>query len=63
MFLINRQHQQFEGDFVLKRISFVTILDRFTFNEDSRFDKILNNNETWSFMTRNIPFFECPDKV
>lgn len=48
--------------FVLKSGSFKHYVDRFNKMENENVQQAIPNDSAWSWMQKNIPLFECPDK-
>ncbi|MGC4102895.1 MGH1-like glycoside hydrolase domain-containing protein [Ferruginibacter sp.] len=47
---------------VLKQASFKHYVDRFNTMEDENIKQAVPNDSAWSWMQKNIPLFECPQK-
>ncbi|MEX6687335.1 hypothetical protein QTN47_07505 [Danxiaibacter flavus] len=47
---------------VLSSASFKHYIDSFNANDDELYKQFVPNNQAWTFLENNIPFFECPDK-
>jgi hypothetical protein len=53
----------FASDFsVLKPAAFAHHLERFNALEDENVTNFVANAQSWDWLQRNIPFFECPDR-
>lgn len=46
---------------ILNRSSFSHYVDRFNSMEDENYTNTISNAESWSWVQKEIPFFECPD--
>jgi hypothetical protein len=53
---------QAKKDFVLKPSSFKYYVDYFNNMEDENIKQAIPNDSAWSWMQKNIPLFECPQK-
>ena len=49
--------------FVLSALSFKHYIDEFNQNDEELYGQLFSNEKAWDFLTQNIPFFDCPDKV
>lgn len=47
---------------VLKAISFRHYIDTFNANDNEIYKQHIPNSESWKFLEKNIPLFDCPDK-
>ncbi len=47
---------------VLKPASFAHYINRFNSMEDENVTNFISNAESWNWLQKEIPFFECPDK-
>ena len=50
-----------ENPLVLKLDSFAHYIERFNSMEDENVTNCISNAESWSWLKKEIPFFECPD--
>jgi Trehalase len=51
----------FAADPILKPDSFSHYIDRFNSMEDENVTNFISNTNSWSWLSKEIPFFECPD--
>ncbi len=47
---------------ILKSETFKTYIDTFNTNDEELYKNTYPNVQTWDFLQKNIPLFECPDK-
>lgn len=47
---------------LLDRASFRHYVDAFNRDDKEDVAGLIHNSESWDWMTKNVPFFECPDK-
>ena len=47
---------------VLKAATFKVYIDSFNSNDNELYKQYYPNSEAWSFLAKNIPLFNCPDK-
>jgi hypothetical protein len=47
---------------VLKPADFAHHVEKFNAMEDENFTNAISNTDSWSWLQKEIPFFECPDK-
>ena len=48
---------------VLNRESFKHYIDSFNVNDLELYPQYIPNNQSWKFLSENIPFLDCPDKM
>ncbi|HZK64646.1 MAG TPA: glycosyl hydrolase family 65 protein [Puia sp.] len=48
---------------VLNRESFKHYIDSFNVNDQELYPQYIPNNQSWKFLSENIPFLDCPDKM
>ena len=51
----------FAAEPVLKPASFSHYIDRFNSMEDENVTNFVSNADSWNWLSKEIPFFECPD--
>lgn len=56
------EQRQRDSMFVLDRSAFKYHVDFFNTMEPENIVNYISNRQSWTWMTVNIPFFECPDK-
>lgn len=47
---------------ILKSDQFQPYINSFNATDDELYQQLITNSESWEFLVKNIPFFECPDK-
>ena len=47
---------------ILKPAAFAHYVEKFNAMEDENFTNTISNADSWSWLQKEIPFFECPDK-
>lgn len=51
-----------EAQTVLKISDFKHYIDGFNQNDTEYYRNFISNNDSWTFLSQNIPFLDCPDK-
>src|SRR4051794_22898012 len=52
----------FGADTILKPASFSHYIAHFNSMEDENVTNFISNAKSWSWLSKEIPFFECPDR-
>eukprot|EP01035_Chromulina_nebulosa_P026576 gene26576-34807_t len=48
--------------YILKTENFKHYVDTFNADDEELYSQYITNTDAWAFLSKNIPFFECPDK-
>jgi hypothetical protein len=51
-----------QANFVLKTGNYKSYIDRFNREDDELYKEHFPNDSAWSFLSKNIPLLDCPDK-
>ncbi len=49
--------------FILKTSAFKSYIDSFNTSDNELYKQYYSNAKAWAFLEKNIPLFNCPDKI
>lgn len=63
MIMHQSRGEDMNAGFVLKSDSFQHYIEEFNKTDQELYAQVYPNSRAWEFLSTNIPFFECPDKM